>query len=180
MNNSPRWTRFVIQERVRNHAAIADLSGSETLQTVRLTTWITPDSRIELPRAFFKIAVGDNITDNYNSGATGNLKANLDPTTGKLAKAIQASSDGIGFSELSTHPVAESRFPDFRFRIGPPSWHWPNRPRAYSFRFEQSAGTLQSLQMAPFSSKATRSGTPRTISSSDLNLHGLVWLKLSR
>jgi hypothetical protein len=118
MNDSPRWTRFVIQERVRNHAAITHLSGSETLQTVRLTTWMTPDNRIELPRAFFKIAVGDNITDNYNFGAAGNLKANLDPTTGKLAKAIQASSGGIGFSELSIHPGTGKQISGFQI----PDW----------------------------------------------------------
>src|SRR4051812_12911040 len=118
LHNSRRWNRFVIQERVRNHAAITDLSGSETLQTIRLTTWVTPDSRIELLRAFFKIAVGDNITDNYNAGATGNLKGNIDPTTGKLAKAIQASSEGIGFSEISTHPFTAKSISGFRI----PDW----------------------------------------------------------
>jgi hypothetical protein len=118
LNASKRWTRFVIQERVRNHAAITDLSGSETVQTVRLTTWVTPNGRIELPHVFFKIAVGDNITDNYNAGATGNVMANLHPATGKLAKAIEASSDGIGFREISTHPITGKPIAGFQL----PHW----------------------------------------------------------
>lgn len=118
MNASAHWARFVIQERVRNHADITDLSGSQTVQTVRLTTWVT-EGGIELPRAFFKIAVGNNITDNYNAGATGNLKANVDPKTGKVAEAIQARSDGIGFNELSAHPVTGRQISGFQ------TPHWP-------------------------------------------------------
>lgn len=118
MNKSQRWTRFVVQERLRNHAAIVELSGSATLQTVRLTTWIKPDGCIELLQSFFKIAVGDKITDNYNSGMNGNLLANINPRSGTLARAIQASSDGIGFRELSTHPIAGKSISGFQI----PDW----------------------------------------------------------
>jgi hypothetical protein len=118
MNKSQRWTRFVIQERLRNHAAIVELSGSATLQTARLTTWVRPDGCIELLQTFFKIAVGSKITDNYNSGMNGNLLANINPRGGKLARAIQASSDGIGFRELSTHPLSGKAISGFQI----PDW----------------------------------------------------------
>lgn len=110
--------RYVIQNREQNHEAIEDLSGSKTLQCVRITTWITADNRIELPRTFFKIAVGEGATDNYNYGETGNLKANVDPATGILAKAIEAPKDGFGFGDRISHPVTAKQICGFQI----PQW----------------------------------------------------------
>lgn len=105
LQNDPRDTRFVIQECVFNHPAIDQLTANRALQTARITTWITQNGDLEHCVTFFKLIVGENLTDNFLSGSTGNLVANIDLETGAIAAAIGPSPDKIGFNVVPNHPV---------------------------------------------------------------------------
>jgi len=105
------YTRFVIQERVFNHPEIQRLTGTQSLQTVRILTWITKDGQVEIYDAWLKLIVGNNIIDNYEGGRTGNMKAELDVDSGAIVAVLGASPDGIGFEVLPVHPVTGINIP---------------------------------------------------------------------
>lgn len=105
LRNDPNYTRFVIQERVLNHPDIQRITGTQSLQTVRFQTWIANDGQIESYHVLFKLILGHNVSDNYDSGRTGNVIANVDPQTGILSAPLAASPDGVGFKLLPVHPV---------------------------------------------------------------------------
>jgi hypothetical protein len=96
-------TRFVIQGRVFNHPELQRLSGTQSLQTVRIVTWITKDGDVEIGDTFIKLIVGDNAIDNYSYGH-GNMVADIDPDTGALSVPVAAAPDGIGIKQVPVHP----------------------------------------------------------------------------
>jgi len=99
------YTRFVIQERLFNHPEIQRLTGTQSLQTVRVQTWITKDGEVELYETHIKMILGNNLTDNVDGGRSGNMRAELDMDSGALAAPFVSSPDGIGFKILPVHPV---------------------------------------------------------------------------
>ena len=105
LQTDSEYTRFVIQERAHNDPELRRLTGTDSLQTARITTWITKDGAFELYLTFFKFIIGKNISDNFSSGHTGNMIANIDPETGMLGEAIAKSSDNIGVRVVPVHPV---------------------------------------------------------------------------
>jgi hypothetical protein len=105
LQNDPNHTRFVFQERVFNHPDIQRLTGTQSLQTVRFRTWISSEGQIEFYDVLFKLILGRNVSDNYDSGRTGNVIVVVDPQTGTLGAPLAASPDGIGFNMLPIHPV---------------------------------------------------------------------------
>ncbi len=105
LQTNPKYARFLIQERVHNDPELRRLTATNSLQTARITTWITKEGAFELYLAFFKFIMGKNISDNFSSGRTGNMIANIDPETGMLGEPIAKSSDNIGFRVVPVHPV---------------------------------------------------------------------------
>jgi hypothetical protein len=132
---------------------------------------ITPVRMIEQPRAFAKIAVGNNIADNHDAGAIGNLKPSLFERPENLPKQIKHGGIASDFPLIRSR---QSRFPDFSFRIGPPLWHWPNSPRVF----------LPNSRLGHYFRKLTLiEGNPiETLKRSlrRLNVRFLSWLELSR
>lgn len=118
LTKSNEWDNFVIQCRAHNHSDILRLTGSDALQTARIVTWVDPEGNIDLYLTLFKLVVGANLHDNYNYGLSGNLTANIDPVSGRLTTATGASSNGIGFNVLTTHPKTGERIVDFEL----PHW----------------------------------------------------------
>jgi len=92
---------YIFQQVLEPSPAIARLFGNR-LSTVRIVVALTTTS----PRVVFvewKIPTGDNIIDNFHDGATGNLLASVDPTTGRIQRV--ALPDGSVSSNASlSHP----------------------------------------------------------------------------
>ena len=82
----PEFDLFVVQERLRNHAEVLALCESETLQTVRLTTFVPDSGGPQVVHASFKLAFGGSNVDNFHSGANGNVIAEVDLATGQLLR----------------------------------------------------------------------------------------------
>ncbi len=99
-----QYRRFVIQERLNNHADLERLSGTAALQATRLVTWVPMDGEVEIYLTFQKIITGNNVTDNFDFGRTGNLKANINVEDGTLGAALGGAPDEFGFKIFPTHP----------------------------------------------------------------------------
>jgi hypothetical protein len=77
---------WLVQPLLRSDPRMASIMAPRGLGTVRAITYMDGDT----PRmllAIMKITVGDNVTDNFHNGSTGNLVARIDMETGELDTA---------------------------------------------------------------------------------------------
>ncbi len=95
---------YIIQNRVFNHDSICELIGTEYLRTSRIISFLDDDGSCRILYAHFKLIPGEQITDNLDSGETGNIKARIDVRTGKLLDIIIRSREGLGIKHRDTHP----------------------------------------------------------------------------
>jgi len=92
---------YLVQERARNHPAIADLSNG-ALNTVRMITCLDEQEQPEIIGAVLRMAVGRNVTvDNVHAGG---IAAPIDLRQGRLRRATYMGID-------SSHPWID-RHPD--------------------------------------------------------------------
>jgi hypothetical protein len=117
MQGNPEYDSFVIQERLRNHPALAPVIAAEGLSTSRMITLFSPGQGCRLLNADLKIVMGDNLTSNFNMGATGNLAARVSIDTGRIENVV-ATVDGEGLVEVERHPDTGVPFRGFAI----PDW----------------------------------------------------------
>lgn len=108
------YKNFVIQERLKNHPDIADLSGSEYLQTVRIVTSISKGKGYKQITQTMKIIQGDNYFDNFDSGKTGNLISRIEPNDGVLRPAITFNKGNVGCKIVKNRSENGSLIKGFR------------------------------------------------------------------
>lgn len=101
----PEFDLFVVQELLVNHPEVEALSGSRTLQTVRLNTIVRRDGRVAIVAPVMKLATGRGDADNFRSGETGNGLCDVDLATGTLGPLTVRGPDGRG--RLSTSVLAD-------------------------------------------------------------------------
>lgn len=99
---------YVMEERLVVHDDIARLTGTDAISSIRVVT-LVPDSGVpEIMGAYARLIVGDSITDNISDFATGkysgNLLANIDLESGRIATAWLPSTDGVGYHWTEEHP----------------------------------------------------------------------------
>jgi hypothetical protein len=105
---------FVLQERAHNHEFLTRLSGSDTLQTLRVITLVEQATRVSVLAAALKVVAGDAVIDNFSNGATGNGTSAVDIETGKLAPIVLARPDGFGLVEADRHPRTDLQYAGVR------------------------------------------------------------------
>jgi Sugar-transfer associated ATP-grasp len=105
LSSDIKYDRFVIQERLANHPALARLTGSAHLQTLRMTTFVNRDGLADVYYGFLKLIVGNNVSDNFHYGKSGNLIANVALDSGTLGQAMTISPDGVGMAPAPLHPT---------------------------------------------------------------------------
>lgn len=114
------YRRFLLQPRLHNHGSIRQLTGTGTLQTVRVITCSAGDGapgRIIL--ANWRIAGHEGIADNFDYGRAGNLLADVAVDTGRVRRVIAPQPDRQGTRSVSAHPVTGQRLDGFRL----PDWN---------------------------------------------------------
>jgi hypothetical protein len=104
---------FLLQEMLRNHATLKQLSATEALQTIRVIT-VTGRGGLQIIHAHIKIIVGDNIVDNNERGKTGNLEASVAVADGTLGEGRRHSRDGSGLMMFEVHPDSGVRIEGVR------------------------------------------------------------------
>jgi hypothetical protein len=118
MYSDSRYNSFVIQEQLTNHPELARLSGTHTLQTLRMITFVASDMEVHMLHADLKIIVGENIISNFHSGATGNLTAKISPN-GTLTRAVSMDPNRPGRKMVNAHPTTGICFDGFQI----PHWN---------------------------------------------------------
>ncbi len=114
MCGNREFSCFVIQERLRNHPELMRLSGNDNLQTVRMISFVDMAGLADILQAQLKLITGDNVTDNFEYGLTGNIQAQVSLADGKLAHAITIAPDGSGIKTVAAHPQTDICFAGFQ------------------------------------------------------------------
>jgi hypothetical protein len=108
----------VIQQRLRNHPELVRLSGTESLQTVRMITLLDADGSCRILHAYFKCIAGGHLADTYvdtsADGLVGNLQATVGLADGRLESARQRSDGSRRMRVFRAHPETHVSFVGFK------------------------------------------------------------------
>jgi hypothetical protein len=110
----PWESGYLFQELIEPHPELVGLCGPR-LSSVRMIV-LQGEEGPRLFRAIWKITTGDNVADNFEHGAKGNLLGTLDPESGEVERVIGGT--GPGGREVTAHPDTGVPFAGFRV----PEW----------------------------------------------------------
>ncbi len=99
-----RWRSYVVQERVRPHAELERMSGTEVLHTLRMVALRGPDAPPRLLAARLRIPAGHLPVNSFRAGTSGNLAAAV-RGDGTLALPFTARPGGFGLDPAPVHPL---------------------------------------------------------------------------
>ena len=117
MLSSAEDDSFLIQQRLRNHPELVRLSGTESLQTVRIITFVGSDYQCHILHAHFKPIIGQHVIDTFLQGLTGNVEAPVSLADGVLNPANQITSSGEGIKTIPKHPKTNVSFEGFELPL---------------------------------------------------------------
>lgn len=115
----PETDSFVIQQRLKNHPELIRLSGTQSLQTVRIITFVDNNGQCRILHAHLKPIIGRHLVDTFIDGLTGNIEATISLDDGVLKPANQITSTGSGIKTISTHPETSVSFDRFQLPLWP-------------------------------------------------------------
>jgi len=115
----PRFTGWIIQERLREHPAIAALSDGEALQTLRIATFTGRSGEVTVLSADLRVALVPGPVDNFSSGRSGNGLAAVRVEDGVLGPLKLPRADGCGFEWMPAVPGGGARIEGVALP------HWP-------------------------------------------------------
>lgn len=134
----PEHGGWIIQPRLRSHAALRDIVSPHGLATVRVVTQMR-NGRAELLIADLKVTVGQCITDNFSKGTSGNLLAGIDVETGRITAAWGSTRrDWPVMTSFSRHPETGQPIEGFELPF------WKDLVRV-ALRAQESLPELKSL-----------------------------------
>lgn len=107
---STKGMRYIIQERLHNHAALVQLSGTEMLQTVRMITLVDDNGDVRLLHAHLKVIEADEIVDTFLRGLKGNIEAPVALNAGRLQTANRIPGTGGEVVTVPVHPKTKTAF----------------------------------------------------------------------
>ncbi len=117
MRANHQYESFVIQERLKTHAELACLCGSDFLHTFRVITLVDKHGDVEILHAFYKPIVGKNVIDNHDHGKLGNLICEISLSTGQLCDAVKLSPTRPGLEYVLHHPDTKFQFNGFKIPL---------------------------------------------------------------
>lgn len=95
---------LLLQERLFDHPGLQALSARPVLQSARINTFRAADGRCRLLFWMIKLVTGNNFSDNFSGGRSGNLIAFGAPDSGKLLGARTLHPSGVGLTTILNHP----------------------------------------------------------------------------
>jgi len=105
---------MLFQRPLRAHPSIQALTGTAAVSCVRFICFVTP-SGTQVHTAFWKVATGKNMLDNFSHGDYGNLLAAVDLHSGRIERAIRQLGPG---GEVQRHPDTQTEVVGFQL----PDW----------------------------------------------------------
>jgi hypothetical protein len=113
LDSDPLYREFVIQERLKDHPVLGEISSPEALTTARVTSLVTRSGEVEIIVVDFKLILGENTTSNFSSGMSGNLVSQVSVERGTLEKVFTVV-DGTGYVEVEKHPQSGRHLAGFQ------------------------------------------------------------------
>jgi hypothetical protein len=110
--------KTIIQQRLYAHPAILDLTGSAAISTARLFTHTDGSGTVWLLGSAFRVINGDNIVDNLDRGARGNLWCSVETKSGYILDAFVKPADADRLHLVDRHPTTKREIVGFRI----PDW----------------------------------------------------------
>jgi hypothetical protein len=104
----PEFDLFVVQERLRNHERVQRLLRSETLQTVRVTTFVSDEGVPQVLHAYLRLAAAGLNVDNVRGGALANATVEVDLTAGTAGPPHGPGAGAVGEIEGQALPGWEA------------------------------------------------------------------------
>lgn len=95
---------LVVQRRVIPHPLLANISASNSVQSVRVVTYLDEQLKVHSLFARFKFVRHGNDIDNFSDGETGNLIADVDLDSGKITKTVTKVVGEVGLRTITHHP----------------------------------------------------------------------------
>jgi hypothetical protein len=106
------YETFIVQERLEAHESLRRLSGTRTLQTVRMVTYVTRNGEPVIGGCQLKIVGGDGVVDNFAAGRNGNLLGDVPAEGGRLSM-VHSAMPGGETCLVERHPRTGEPFPGF-------------------------------------------------------------------
>jgi hypothetical protein len=98
------WAAYVVEERVRPHPALRELTGHDYLSTLRIVTLAEADAPARVVGRLWRIGTGGEPVDSFRSGATRNLCAEVGED-GRAAVPLALAPSGFGLERVPVHPA---------------------------------------------------------------------------
>lgn len=95
---------YLIQEFVCPHPQLKSVMPGPGLGTFRVVTFLVGEDEVRIPFAVLKIPVGDSVTDNFDTGYSGNWVCPVDVETGTLGNAVGKTVSVRVFAEIDMRP----------------------------------------------------------------------------
>lgn len=105
---------LIIQEQLKNHPDLIRFTDTESLQTVRILTFIDTGGRCHIFHAHLKLILGQSMVDNWQCGLVGNATAAISLSNGLLEPAVIPTPDGSMLRTIPAHPKTGAPFDQFR------------------------------------------------------------------
>lgn len=109
-----RSQRIILQERLKNNAALAPLTNG-ALSTLRVVTCMTPLGSIDLMPPVIRMPAGRSVIDNF---AQGGMAAPIDLASGTICGPAIRRDSCLGLLSLDKHPDSGQEFKGFKI----PMW----------------------------------------------------------
>jgi hypothetical protein len=104
IERSSDFDQYLVQERIAPHPELARLSGTDSLQTVRMVTYVGGGGDVTIGNCQLRVIVGESPVDNYCGGRTGNLLCDIPLACGRVSRAIGPADAGRRFVPVERHP----------------------------------------------------------------------------
>jgi hypothetical protein len=111
---APGSAGYIVQDLVKPHESIREFCRA-TASSVRIVV-LNRQKGPEIFRCAWKIPVGNNMSDNFMHGESGNLLACVDPESGRVKRVITG--PGFALREVDDHPETGQPLREF----GLPNW----------------------------------------------------------
>jgi len=121
MLSAHNYDSFVIQERLKNHLELVYLSDVHFLQTVRIITLVDRNNHCRILYAYLKLITGQNVTDNFDRGQSGNIETRVSLDDGVLKPAVGVATNGLSIKAISNHPKTGLSFDGFKLPLWGPA-----------------------------------------------------------
>ncbi len=101
-----RDDRVLLQRKLEGHPELCAVSGTKAVQSARLVTFLSDGGECKFLFGRFKFIVGENYTDNFASGKSGNLIADIDVSTGRIRAVFAKVTGELGLRRVTNHPAS--------------------------------------------------------------------------